>query len=99
MRIIPLILLLVVLPVATASCADWPLIMFNNYRGERVAVHIDGDRVLILRPYTSEGLPYTVASWTWPRTIEVRDERNETILTLRASAGDLALQHWRLDIR
>jgi hypothetical protein len=84
---------------ATTGCADRPLIVFDNHRDDRVAVHIDGDRVLILRPHTAEGLPYLVASWTWPRHIEVRDGFNRPILSFRASAGDLALQHWRLDIR
>lgn len=81
------------------GCADRPLIVFANHRDDRVAVHIDGDRVLILRPQTTEGLPYQVAAWTWPREIQVRDPRNEPILTFKASAGDLALRHWRVDIR
>lgn len=81
------------------GCADRPLILFDNHREDRVAVHIDGDRVLILRPHTAEGLPYLVAAWTWQRHIEVRDEQNRTVLSYRASSGDLALQGWRLDIR
>jgi hypothetical protein len=95
------VLLLVLLPILTVmpACADRPLIMFANHRDDRVAVHIDEDRVLILRPRTTEGLPYTVAAWTWPRHIEVRDEANRTILTFYAGAGDLALQGWRVDIR
>ncbi len=91
--------MLVIVVAATGSCADKPLIHFENFRDDRVAVHIDGDRVLILRPHTAEGLPYQVAAWTWPRVIEVRDEQNRPFLTFRASAGDLALQHWRVDIR
>jgi hypothetical protein len=83
----------------TSACVDRPLITFTNHRDERVFIHIDGDRVLILRPHTSEGLPYQVASWTWPRHIEARDPTNHTFLSLKASAGDLALQHWRVDIR
>ena len=98
-RLVLLILLLMPAASAATSCADRPLILFHNYREERVAVHIDGDRVLILRPHTAEGLPYQVAAWTWPREIEVRDQVNEPILRFRASAGDLALQHWRVDIR
>ena len=98
-RALLLILLLMLPAVATPACADRPLIRFHNHREERVAVHIDGDRVLIVRPHTAEGLPYQVAAWTWPREIEVRDQRNEPILRFRASAGDLALQHWRVDIR
>ena len=81
------------------SCADQPLISFANHRDEHVAVHIDGDRVLILRPHTTEGLPYQVAAWTWQRHIEVRDEVDRPILSFRASAGDLAVQYWRVDIR
>ena len=99
MRTLLLILLLTPLAVALTACADRPLLLFHNHREERVAVHIDGDRVLILRPRTAEGLPYQVAAWTWPREIEVRDQLNQPILRFRASAGDLALQHWRVDIR
>lgn len=99
MRRIILLLVLVVLPAIVAGCADRPLILFANHRDDRVAVHIDGDRVLILRPRTAEGLPYAVAAWTWPRRIEVRDQFNRPILSFYASAGDLALQHWRVDIR
>lgn len=86
-------------PFYASGCVDRPLIVFENHRDDKVAVHIDGDRVLILRPHTTEGLPYSVASWTWPRRIEVRDMENQTILSFSASAGDLALQNWRLDIR
>ena len=99
MRYAPFALLLLLITLAATSCADRPLILFDNHRDERVAVHIDGDRVLILRPHTAEGLPYQPAAWTWPRHIEVRDQRNRPILSFRASAGDLALSHWRLDIR
>lgn len=81
------------------ACVDRPLIIFANYRNEKVSIHIDGDRVLVLRPNTSEGLPYQVASWTWPRHIEARDPSNRTLLAVNASAGDLALQNWRFDIR
>jgi hypothetical protein len=81
------------------ACTDRPLIVFANHRDHHVAIHIDGDRVLILRPHTTEGLPYSVASWTWPREIEARDQFNHPILSFHASAGDLALQHWRVDIR
>ncbi len=90
--------LLVLSMLATTSCVDRPLIRFQNFRDDRVAVHIDGDRVLILRPHTTEGLPYQVAAWTWPRHIEVRDQQNRPFMAFRASAGDLALQHWRVDI-
>lgn len=82
----------------TAACVDRPLITFANHRDTKVAIHIDGDRVLILRPHTTEGLPYQVAAWTWPRRIEARDDRNRTIFSFTASAGDLALRHWRVDI-
>lgn len=97
-RYLLLALLLLFAPL-TASCADRPLIRFENFRDDRVAVHIDGDRVLILRPHTAEGLPYQVAAWTWPREIEVRDEQNQRIFAFKASAGDLALRQWRVDIR
>ncbi len=82
-----------------AGCVDRPLITFENHRDTRVAVHIDGDRVLILRPHTAEGLPYSVAAWTWPRHIEVRDDVNRPILSFDADAGDLLNLNWRLDIR
>jgi hypothetical protein len=94
-----LVLLLALGVLPAAACVDRPLIQFANHRDDRVAVHIDGDRVLILRPHTTEGLPYQAAAWTWPRRIEVRDELNRPILAFRASAGDLALTHWRVDIR
>lgn len=87
-----------VIPLAS-SCADQPLILFANHRDEPVNIHIDGDRVLILRPFTAEGLPYTVASWTWPRRIEAYDFSGRRLLALDAGAGDLANGHWRVDIR
>lgn len=95
------VLLATVLGLAftVAGCADRPLVLFDNQRDERVAVHIDGDRVLILRPHTAEGLPYQVAAWTWSREIEVRDELNRPFLRFRADAGALAQQHWRIVIR
>lgn len=83
----------------TSSCADQPLILFANYRDQPVNVHIDGDRVLILRPFTAEGLPYTVASWAWPRRIEVYEFNGNRLLSFTASAGDLANSGWRVDIR
>lgn len=92
-------LLIVFIVAAQTACVDRPMITFANHRDTKVAVHIDGDRVLILRPRTAEGLPYTVAAWTWPRHIEARDEQNRTILSFRASAGDLLVQNWRIDIR
>jgi hypothetical protein len=97
-RIVSVVLLALTI-LGAPACADRPLIMFANHRDHQVAIHIDGDRVLILRPHTTEGLPYSVAAWTWPRQIEARDQFNQRILTFYASAGDLALQHWRVDIR
>ncbi len=98
MRRLLIALLLGALASQTA-CVDRPMITFANHRDTKVAIHIDGDRVLILRPRTAEGLPYTVAAWTWPRHIEARDEQNRTILSFHASAGDLLVQNWRIDIR
>jgi hypothetical protein len=94
-----LLVLFVWIGVSLAGCTDRPLITFANHRDHHVAIHIDGDRVLILRPHTTEGLPYAVAAWTWPRHIEARDQFNHRILSFYAGAGDLALQHWRVDIR
>jgi hypothetical protein len=98
MRRLLVVLVLLSLPITASACVDRPLITFDNHRDDRVAVHIDGDRVLILRPHTAEGLPYQVAAWTWPRHIEVRDSHNQPLLSISASAGDLALQNWRFDI-
>ena len=92
-------MLLVLTLAAAPGCVDRPLIVFANHRDTFVDVHIDGDRVLILRPHTTEGLPYQAAAWTWPRRIELRDYMQGTFSTIYASAGDLALQHWRVDIR
>jgi hypothetical protein len=94
-----LLVAMVWIGVSLAACTDRPLITFANHRDHHVAIHIDGDRVLILRPHTTEGLPYAVAAWTWPRRVEARDQFNHPILAFYAGAGDLALQHWRVDIR
>jgi hypothetical protein len=96
----PLLVILLVAVAGAPACADRPVIVFQNYRDYAVQVHVDGDRLLILHPHTAEGLPYTVAAWTWPRHIEVRAYGGqEAILSIYASAGDLALQNWRVDIR
>ena len=95
------LLLLLVLSgygVLLPGCVDRPLITFANFRDEKVAIHIDGDRVLILPPRESEGLPYAVASWTWRRRIEARDSLNHVIWISYLDAGDLVNQHWRLEI-
>jgi hypothetical protein len=82
------------------SCADRPAIAFANHRDYPAAIHIGGDRVLILAPHTTELLPYQVAAWTWRRRVEVREYPSGRLLsTLRASASDLAAWRWRLDIR
>ncbi len=82
------------------GCVDRPAIVFHNHRQTPVSVHVGGDRVLILAPNTAEALPYQVSAWTWPRRIEVREYgTNRLILSFRATAGDLANQHWRVDIR
>lgn len=100
MRYLGLLLLLGPIVLLLSACADRPAITFDNHRDQWVDVHIDGDRVLILAPHTAEALPYQVAAWSWPRAIEARThDDGVSILSFRASAGDLAEQNWRVDIR
>lgn len=68
-------LLLVLLTSAVMlapGCADAPVIFFANERDQPVTISIDGDRLLVLRPHTFEGLPYSTAAWAWPRRIDAR---------------------------
>jgi hypothetical protein len=95
----PWLLLLIVLTVAAASCADQPRIWFQNERDEPVTVAIDGDRLIILKPRSGEWLPYSTAAWAWPRRIDVATYDGRLLWTQRMDADDLARALWTVYIR
>jgi hypothetical protein len=83
-----------------AGCADEQGIVFQNHLDRAMSVHIDGDRLLILRPGAIEGIPYATAAWAWPRTIEVRDYVTGAVhMRLLADTTDLIRHRWLIDIR
>jgi hypothetical protein len=84
----------------TTGCADKKAILFENHFDRAMTVHVDGDRLLILRPGVTEGIPYSTAAWAWPRTIEARDyATGELYLRLVADTTDLIQYRWHIDIR
>ncbi|MGH2583482.1 MAG: hypothetical protein ACRDJE_01055 [Dehalococcoidia bacterium] len=86
--------------LSLGACADQQTILFRNHLDHPVTVQIDGDRLLILAPETTEGLPYTAAAWNWPRTITVRDYvSGERLYTFEADTPRLIRNRWRVDIR
>jgi hypothetical protein len=95
--LLPLLSLVI---VPGAGCADQQGILFHNHLDRAMTVHIDGDRLLILRPGVTEGIPYATAAWAWPRTIEVRDYvTGDLHMRLVADATDLIQYRWLIDIR
>jgi hypothetical protein len=92
-------LLLCALLVAAlvTGCADAPVIFFANERDEPVTISIDGDRLLVLRPHTFEGLPYSTAAWAWPRRIDARTwPDGRLIWSAELDADQLARHRFRL---
>ena len=100
-RLVPLLLALVLVAVGLSSaCADKRDIFFRNHLDRAMTVHVDGDRLLILRPGVTEAIPYATAAWAWPRTIEIRDYRTGDVhMRLVADSTDLIQQRWLIDIR
>jgi hypothetical protein len=96
-------LMVAVLLIAMASatgCADKKAILFENHLDRAMTIHVDGDRLLILRPGTTEGIPYSTAAWAWPRTIEARDYATGALyMRFVADTTDLIQHHWHIDIR
>ena len=97
----PLLLALVVLSIAGGSgCADDRRIVFQNHLDRPMTVHVDGDRLLILRPGAIESIPYATAAWAWPRTIEVQDYATGDLhMRLVADTTDLIQYRWQIEIR
>jgi hypothetical protein len=95
-----LIALVLAAGVVGAGCADERGIFFQNHLDRAMTVHVDGDRLLILRPGTTESIPYATAAWAWPRTIEVRDYvTGDLHMRLIADTTDLIRHRWLIDIR
>lgn len=84
----------------STACADQRTIVFSNHRDRPVTVHVDGDRLLIIRPFVEEGIPYATAAWAWPRTVEVREwETGKVVISFWADGTMLARHNWRVEIR
>lgn len=99
-RPVGVILAVVLLLLAGIARGREQSIAFINEWDIAVDVHIGGDRVMILAPHSVQGLPYTVDAWTWPRRIEFREHGSgRLLLSTRASGGDLATRHWRVELR
>ncbi len=95
-RLLPL---LVLVAAISASCADITYIWFQNTRDEPVTVSVDGDRLLVLRPRTTEGLPYSSAAWAWPRRVDVATWREGFHLwSAQYDADDLARERFVIPI-
>jgi hypothetical protein len=91
--------LVAVLAVAP-GCADAPVIYFANERDEAVTISVDGDRLMVLRPHSFEGLPYSTAAWAWPRRIDARTWPDGRLLwTEDIDADQLARHRFRLFVR
>jgi hypothetical protein len=75
------------------GCADAPVIYFANESDTPVSISIDGDRLLLLRPHTFEGLPYSTAAWAWPRQIDARTWPDGRLLWSEALDADQLARH------
>jgi hypothetical protein len=75
------------------GCADAPVIYFANESDTPVSISIDGDRLLLLRPHTFEGLPYSTAAWAWPRQIDARSWPDGRLLWSEALDADQLARH------
>jgi hypothetical protein len=83
--------------IVQASCADAPVIYFANESDTAVSISIDGDRLLVLRPHSFEGLPYSTAAWAWPRRIDARSWPEGRLLwSENIDADQLARHRFRL---
>jgi hypothetical protein len=94
-----MLLLFTLLTTATmlAGCADAPVIYFSNESDTAVSISIDGDRLLVLRPHSFEGLPYSTAAWAWPRRIDARSWPEGRLLwSENVDADQLARHRFRL---
>jgi hypothetical protein len=91
--------LIVLLALAPAGCADRPVIWFENNRNEPITVSVDGDRLVLLRPRHVEYLPYSTAAWAWPRRVDIDVyQTGERISSSWYDADDLARQRWRIAV-
>ena len=99
-RLLRCMLLLFTLLTAGAiltGCADAPVIYFTNESDSAVSISIDGDRLLLLRPHSFEGLPYSTAAWAWPRRIDARSWPDGRMLwSENVDADQLARHRFRL---
>jgi hypothetical protein len=83
--------------ILAAGCADAPVIYFANESDTPVSISIDGDRLLVLRPHSFEGLPYSTAAWAWPRRIDARSWPEGRLLwSEELDADQLARHRFRL---
>jgi len=97
LRCLLLIILLGVVATVTSGCADAPVIYFANESDQPVSISIDGDRLLLLRPHSFEGLPYSTAAWAWPRRIDARSWPEGRLLwSEELDADQLARHRFRL---
>ncbi|MGD9892196.1 MAG: hypothetical protein AB7R89_09290 [Dehalococcoidia bacterium] len=76
-----------------AGCADAPVIYFANESDAPVSISVDGDRLLVLRPHSSEGLPYSTAAWAWPRRIDARSWPEGRLLWSESVDADQLARH------
>jgi hypothetical protein len=98
-RVAPVVLVLCLIAVSAAGCADQRAIWFENQRPDHVTVSIDGDRLLILRPGVTEALPYATAAWAWPRRIDVAVFAGPPLWSVSMDADELARNKWLIVIR
>jgi hypothetical protein len=75
------------------GCADTPVIYFTNESDSTVSISIDGDRLLVLRPHSYEGLPYSTAAWAWPRRIDARSWPDGRVLWSESVDADQLARH------
>jgi hypothetical protein len=88
---------LIAVCILAAGCADAPVIYFANESDMPVSISIDGDRLLVLRPHSFEGLPYSTAAWAWPRRIDARSWPEGRLLwSEELDADQLARHRFRL---
>lgn len=94
------LVLAVVVPLQCAACADQQRIWFENQFPTEVTVSVDGDRLLILAPYTGQFLPYTTAAWAWPRRIDIHERQSGVLLMSETlNADGLVEANWTFYVR
>lgn len=79
--------------------ASEPVLAITNTSNDAMEFYVGGDRVRIIKGHATEYLDLPVATWSWPRRIEVRRwPRGERLLSTRATLDDLARNQWRMRI-